>query len=143
MSSGTPASVTTSNAEAERSQLSPQSQGQMSPQLPKVSEEKSTERSQNVKDTPDSTVQGEVGRESNSQDGSLGVMGKPRTKQKEEGNSNANDTQKKKQEENKEKSISSKEDDGYAPNVFYAYARRVSLLGFYYYTLLWRHPPNN
>ena len=131
MSSGSPASVTTSNAEAERWQLPSQSQLQLSPQLiQKVSEEKSREVSQSIKDTPNAVVQGEAGGELNSKDGSLAVNGKPATngelKEKEGGKPIANDIQRKKEEEEEDK-----EDEGYAPNVFYAYARRVGLLGFY------------
>lgn len=131
MSSGSPASVTVSNAEAERLQLSPQSQWQLPPQLQKVSEESGKEFSQSIKDTPDAAVQGEAGREPNSKDGSLVLSRKPATsgKQKEEEKLNVNGIQEKKeQEEHKENSVSSREDEGYAPNLFYAYARRVGLL---------------
>ena len=132
MSSGSPASVTASNAEAERSQLPPESHSQLPPQLQKVAEEKSSEVSQSIEDTPSVVAQGEAGGELNSKDGSLAVSGEPVTSGKqqkeEEGNSNANDIQK---DEDKENSGLSTEDEGYAPNVFYAYARRVGLLGFY------------
>jgi hypothetical protein len=126
--------VTASTAEAERAELSPQSQWQLPPQLQKVSEEKSGELSQSIKDTPDAAVQGEAVGEPNPKDGSSDISGKPVTtgeQKEEEENPSANDIQKEKEEEEyKENSISSREDEGYAPNVFYAYARRVSLLGF-------------
>ena len=98
-----------------------------------MSEEKSRDVGQSIEDTPNVAEQGEAGGELNSKDGSLAVSGKPVTsgkQQKEdEGNPNANDIQK---GEDKENSRLSKEDEGYAPNVFYAYARRVGLLGFHY-----------
>jgi hypothetical protein len=118
--------------------------------MQRVSEEKSGEVSQSIKDTPNAAMQGDPGGELNSKDGNLAVSGQPATsgkqKEKEEGKPIANDIQRKKKEEeeggDKENSRSSREDEGYAPNVFYAYARRVGLLDFYYPPLETRAPCN-
>lgn len=129
MSSGSPPSVTASNAEAERLQLSPQSQPQPSSQLQKASEEKSSDVGPSNKGAPNATAHRDAGGEPDSKDGGLAVSGKPVTSEKqkqEEGNQKASGIQKKQDnDEDKENLMSSREDGGYAPNVFYVYARRV------------------
>jgi len=129
MSSGSAASVTVSNAVAERAQA------QSPPQLQKEFEEKSEEVSQSTKDTLDAAVRGDADRELDSKDQTSAVNGNPAAngeqKEKEEGHAITNDKQKEKErEKDKEDSSSSREDKGYAPNVFYTYARRVGLLDF-------------